>query len=94
MKSIRLAVLLSLAAYPACAGQGMSPAPTPMPAQLQPGADTEAARRGAKLHAELLALRDEGLKLREADGGTLTPKHRAYLQKKLDRLNAQARALN
>ncbi|HKD23440.1 MAG TPA: hypothetical protein VKB71_15595 [Rhizomicrobium sp.] len=36
----------------------------------------------------LMALRDEGLKLREADGGTLTPEHHAYLQAKLDAINA------
>lgn len=36
----------------------------------------------------LLALRSEGLKLRTADGGTLTSEHQAYLQKKLDAINA------
>jgi len=73
---------------------GMStPPPTQTPGRLQPGADTELDRRREHLHAELLALRDEGLKLRKADGGTLTRDHRAYLQKKLDRLNAEARTL-
>jgi hypothetical protein len=32
----------------------------------------------------LLQLRQEGLKLQEGDGGTLTSEHRAYLQQKLD----------
>jgi len=37
----------------------------------------------------LLDLREEGLRLREADGGTLTEEHRAYLQKKLDAIQAE-----
>jgi hypothetical protein len=34
----------------------------------------------------LSELRSEGLKMREADGGTLTPEHAASLQSKLDRI--------
>jgi len=34
-----------------------------------------------------LALREQALRLQQADGGTLTPAHRAYLQRKLDRIN-------
>jgi hypothetical protein len=34
--------------------------------------------------AELQSLRDRGLLLRQTDGGTLTPEHRAELQSKLD----------
>lgn len=34
-----------------------------------------------------LRLRDEALRLKAADGGTLTAEHRAYLQHKLDRIN-------
>ncbi|HUO91962.1 MAG TPA: hypothetical protein VMU22_03530 [Rhizomicrobium sp.] len=41
-----------------------------------------------KKHNALLALRAEGLKLRDADGGKLTPEHEAYLQAKLDAINA------
>jgi hypothetical protein len=37
----------------------------------------------------LLDLREEGLRLRDADGGTLTEEHHAYLQKKLDAIQAQ-----
>jgi hypothetical protein len=40
---------------------------------------------------ELLSLRDQGLRLRQADGGTLTPEHRAELQSKLDSLLATAK---
>jgi hypothetical protein len=40
-----------------------------------------------KLRA-LLDLRDEGLALQAGDGGALTPEHRAYLQKKLDAIQA------
>lgn len=40
---------------------------------------------------ELTALRQEGLELREADGGTLTDEHRDYLQTKLDKIWAQAK---
>lgn len=36
----------------------------------------------------LLHLRDEGLKLQQDDGGTLTPEHRVYLQQKLDVIQA------
>jgi hypothetical protein len=36
----------------------------------------------------LLQLRREGLKLRDEDGGTLTPEHHAYLQAKLDAIQA------
>lgn len=37
----------------------------------------------------LLALHDEGVRLRQQDGGTLTEEHRAYLQGKLDTIQAQ-----
>jgi hypothetical protein len=36
----------------------------------------------------MAALRNEGLKLRTADGGTLTPEHRQYLQARLDAIRA------
>jgi hypothetical protein len=39
-------------------------------------------------HDAILAIRDEGLKLQVADGGTLTDTHRAYLQAKLDAVRA------
>jgi hypothetical protein len=37
---------------------------------------------------QLKTFRQEGLILRQSDGGTLTPEHRAQLQARLDRLNA------
>jgi len=39
---------------------------------------------------QLLLLRDEGLKLRDQDGGTLTPEHHAYLQAKLDAIQSHS----
>lgn len=54
--------------------------------------DTVAASQHAghinRIGRQKLALRDEALRLRAADGGTLTATHRAYLQRKLDRINA------
>jgi len=50
------------------------------------GTQDQTARMNRKRDA-LLALRTEGLKLRDADGGTLTAEHRAYLQTKLDAIN-------
>jgi len=91
MKYAFAAVALLLAA-PALAMGPMNTmtAPQPMPAQLQP--DTlKQDRRGEKIRNELIQLRDEGLKLREADGGTLTQEHRAYLQQKLDAIRAEER---
>jgi hypothetical protein len=41
--------------------------------------------------ARLLSLRDQGLRLRQSDGGTLTAEHRAELQSKLDSLLASGR---
>lgn len=41
-----------------------------------------------KLHA-LYALREEGLRLRVEDGGTLTARHRDYLQAKLDAIEGR-----
>lgn len=41
--------------------------------------------------AQLLSLRDQGLRLRQSDGGTLTAEHRAELQSKLDSLLASGR---
>jgi hypothetical protein len=38
---------------------------------------------------DLLDLRDEGMRLRQADGGTLMPEHRDYLQSKLDNINSR-----
>jgi hypothetical protein len=37
---------------------------------------------------QLKTFRQEGLVLQRLDGGTLTPQHRAQLQAKLDRMNA------
>ncbi|MDE2135576.1 MAG: hypothetical protein KGJ49_13395 [Alphaproteobacteria bacterium] len=47
-------------------------------------------RRMLKKVRALAALRQEGLQLRAADGGTLTPDHYAYLQVKLDAIQSQS----
>ncbi|HEY8696047.1 MAG TPA: hypothetical protein VIM02_00385 [Rhizomicrobium sp.] len=36
----------------------------------------------------LMALREEGRRLQDADGGRLTESHRAYLQDKLDAIQS------
>jgi hypothetical protein len=98
MKSAVLAIVLLASAVPAFAvGMTTMPVmPTTRPAQLMPDNTSEEERartkRQAELRDKLLALREEGLKLRDSDGGTLTAEHRAYLQAKLDDLNAEARA--
>lgn len=48
------------------------------------------ASNGEVWRIRVLALRREALDLQQRDGGTLTPEHRAMLQAKLDRINAQA----
>jgi len=101
MRPVVVAAILVVLSSPAAAGSMLgpsmsSPPPTAPQAQLHGDrmsqAEREHAKRQAELRDKLLALRDEGLKLREADGGSLTAEHRAYLQAKLDALNAQARA--
>jgi hypothetical protein len=65
-------------------------APTKALQENQPqtfGTQAQTDRMNRKRDA-LLALRAEGLKLRDADGGTLTAEHRVYLQTKLDAINA------
>lgn len=54
----------------------------------QESLDPEQQARMQKRHDALMALRAEGIKLRDADGGKLTPEHEAYLQAKLDAINA------
>lgn len=59
-------------------------------ARLQLGTRYDAYER---IQTELLGLREEGLKLREADGGTLTDGHRVYLQAKFDVILAEQKRL-
>jgi hypothetical protein len=62
--------------------------PTQRPADIR--ADTTASERHRlKLRRELTELHDEGVKLRDADGGTLSAEHKAYLQRKLDAIRAE-----
>ena len=39
-------------------------------------------------HAAIRELREEALALQESDGGTITPEHLAYVQERLDTINA------
>lgn len=65
--------------------------PQPQAPQAMFQADTlERSRRSEKIRHQLIALREEGLKLRQADGGTLSEEHRAYLQGKLDQIRKDA----
>lgn len=45
--------------------------------------------RYQQFESEIIALREEGLKLRAGDGGTLSAAHHAYLQAKLDAILAE-----
>ena len=67
--------LLSAPAFaqPASVG-GSSGVTAPVAAPAQP----------LRRHEAILAVRDEALTLQNADGGTLSASHRAYLQAKLD----------
>ena len=68
----------------------LQPTPYSGAARLQLGTRYDAYER---IQTELLGLRQEGLKLREADGGTLTGDHRAYLQAKFDVILAEQKRL-
>jgi hypothetical protein len=68
----------------------LQPTPYSTAARLQLGTRYDAYER---IQTELLGLREEGLKLREADGGTLTDGHRAYLQTKFDAILAEQKRL-
>jgi len=45
-------------------------------------------RKSTRKLRALMDLRSEGVELQAGDGGTLTPEHRAYLQSKLDAIQA------
>jgi hypothetical protein len=86
MKTMTIAALLAapfllpvpaLALHAAAAG---SPAGITAP--------VTAPSHNLRRHDAIMALRDEGLTLQAADGGTLTEAHRAYLQAKFDAIRA------
>ena len=81
-----LAACLSATSALAMGPMTMLPPPPQAPQAVLQADTLERARRNEKIRHQLVTLRDEGLKLREADGGTLTEEHRAYLQGKLDRI--------
>ncbi|HTW34803.1 MAG TPA: hypothetical protein VMD53_09305 [Rhizomicrobium sp.] len=94
MKRIALAGAFAFLLGPASAGPYVSP---PTTLGLQP---SDPLLHGGyppqgRLHhyppkvQALLDLRNEGLRLREADGGTLTEEHRVHLQNKLDAIQAE-----
>jgi hypothetical protein len=86
MKTMTIAALLT------------APFLLPVPAQALRGAaaggpaaitvPVAAASHNLRRHDAIMALRDEGLTLQAADGGTLTEAHRAYLQAKFDATRA------
>jgi hypothetical protein len=88
------AVVLTFASHIAAAN-GYTPPPTvmglqPSDPQLHGGyPPSENFDQYPPKTKALLKLRAEGLRLRDADGGTLTDEHRAYLQKKLDAIQAE-----
>ncbi|MDE2501154.1 MAG: hypothetical protein KGL56_13285 [Alphaproteobacteria bacterium] len=55
-----------------------------------PRTDLSNLRQVVDRQHKLYELRQEGLKLQAEDGGTLTPQHRAYLQAKLDAIQAHS----
>lgn len=65
---------------------GASPMQTQQNTQQTFGTQSQRDRMQKK-HDALMALREEGLKLRDQDGGKLTPEHEAYLQAKLNAIN-------
>lgn len=67
--------------YQPQANRPMSPSSIPVPAS---------DLRKEKIRRALTLLHDEGIKLREADGGTLSEEHRAYLQARLDAIRDEA----
>jgi hypothetical protein len=68
----------------------LQPTPYSTAAQLQLGTRYDSYKT---IQTELLGLREEGLKMRAADGGTLTAEHRGYLQAKLDAILAEQNRL-
>lgn len=78
-----------LAAGAACADVGGSVASQPADAaDAKPAAPTSCSTiYHPSVGHPLLALQDEALNLRQADGGTLTPEHLAYLRAKLADIN-------
>lgn len=100
---LTLAVAGLVLALPAGAApvQTVGPPMVPSVAQYQtyiaPGIATpqlppsRAGMQAQLWRVRILKLRNEGLALQNEDGGQLTPEHRAMLQAKLDRINAQLR---
>ncbi|HMG48623.1 MAG TPA: hypothetical protein VK614_14335 [Allosphingosinicella sp.] len=58
---------------------------------IAPGQLSARAHAFGRLQSQLHELRRQGLALREADGGTLTPEHLAFIQERLDAAQAAYR---
>jgi hypothetical protein len=88
MAAARAAVVAPIGSL---AATGTSPM-NPTNAQPQQVLDAHWLKRPLSSEAlkQLGRLRDEGLTLQKADGGKLTPEHRAYLQHKFDEITASA----
>jgi hypothetical protein len=91
MKQLQRSVAVGalLAAGAACADVGGSVASRPADAAAaKPAAPTGCSTiYHPSVGHPLLALQDEALNLPQADGGTLTPEHLAYLRAKLAVIN-------
>jgi len=91
--TIRLILLATVLAIPVSAASAQSAAQygTYGVYGIAPGEKvTVPASKDEVWRLQVLDLRREALEMQERDGGTLTPEHRAMLQAKLDRINAQA----
>jgi hypothetical protein len=86
------------AVFLAAAGAASAQMMSPMPMSPRPQADTSFGpntdfppnpTRQQRYMAKIVTLRAKTLKITAADGGQLSPEHRASLQKELDTLNRE-----
>lgn len=96
MRGAAAVLTLSMIAAPDVAGaqrQATGPVPLPPSNYVTPsynptGASDAHEVAARQFRARLKQLRDEGLRLRAADGGTLTQEHERLIQGKLDAIQA------
>jgi hypothetical protein len=86
MKSMTIAALLATPFLLPSSASAMRSTAVGAPAGIT--APVTVPSHNLRRHDAIMSLRDEGLKLQAADGGTLTDAHRAYLQAKFDAIRA------
>jgi hypothetical protein len=95
IRRLLLTGLMVAAVAPAAAQPMSTMAPRmdsgPNAGAVASGMPTAREHAFARLRATLLELRRQGLALRAADGGTLTPEHLAFIQARLDAAQAAYR---